>query len=140
MEPKEINVAIAEYLGVQTVYFKAKYDNHGRDDYYIASTMEEAEEWPFNELGIEPFVYHAKIPNYSGDLNAIHKAIASLSPEKLHNDPLGLSLQDLFVMNLEAVIKRESPLERYRNYFREVNATALQHAEAFLRTVDEWEE
>jgi hypothetical protein len=60
-----------------------------------------------------------KIPNYTGDLNAMHDAEASL----IDNDPLAYGF---YSNNL------------YAEYGNTVHLTATQRAEAFLKTLNLW--
>jgi hypothetical protein len=66
------------------------------------------------------------LPDYSSDLNAIHKAIIVLPEESRHNY-LGYLFE---VVNVKKV----------GEIFNAHNATARQRAEAFLRTLGKWEE
>lgn len=62
------------------------------------------------------------LPNYCGDLNAMHKAEKTLSET------------NMFVMahNIERLVSRHG-----QHYF---HATARQRAEAFLRTIGKWQQ
>ena len=80
---------------------------------------------------IEDFHNHIyyNLPNYSADLNAMHEAEKSITdPRKMldyfnhlsrYNDPDAQSIQDSFNI---------------------ITATALQRAEAYLRTIGKWKE
>ncbi len=128
MSPKAQRIAIAEACGVQTLYWKAKYNNHGIEDCYITDSKEDAEEWPFKELGVESFVYLGKIPNYLNDLNAMHEAEKLLvGLTKFHGITFDTQAYDTYVVTLRKVSKHAA-----------VSATAAQRAEAFLKTLNLW--
>lgn len=77
---------------------------------------------PFNSLSL--------LPNYSGDLNEIHKAWLTL----------GEQLQWEYCNELSKVIERHFPGEDcYRQRTLEANATARQRAEAFVNLRELWE-
>lgn len=125
MTPERQNLKIAEACEVQVIYWKAKYDNHGRPDFSVFDTREEAENWPFKELGVESFINFAKIPNYTGDLNAMHEA------EKVLRTPSG-DVSDAIALDR---MHKYAELLGYA-----IDATASQRAEAFLRVLNLWED
>jgi hypothetical protein len=116
---------------VQTLYWKAKYNNHGIEDCYITDSKEDAEEWPFKELGVESFVYLGKIPNYLNDLNAMHEA-----EKLLYGNP---NLPKKYTQQIKNAIRREAGVTKAQMDFDVcITATAAQRAEAFLRTINKW--
>jgi len=68
--------------------------------------------------------YLDKIPDYCNDLNAMHEAEKILSDES-HAD---------YACELVKTIRQNG------EWFESVSATAAQRAEAFLRTINKWEE
>lgn len=74
------------------------------------------------------------IPDYVNDLNAMHEAIAFLSPEEA----------DWFAVELSAIVVENPSKSWWDMNSNEVahiaNATARQLAEAFLRYIGKWEE
>ncbi len=77
----------------------------------------------------------SEIPNYHGDLNAMHEAIESLDEADKQN----------FIVKLADIILYDDrdngwwDLEVY-DAVLVANATAPQRAEAFLRTIGQWED
>ena len=73
-------------------------------------------------------------PDYVNDLNAMHEAIAFLSPEEA----------DWFAVELSAIVLENPSKSWWDMNSNEVahiaNATARQRAEAFLRYIGKWEE
>lgn len=70
MTDEQKQIACAEASGIQTVYFKVGYNNHGKRAHFVATTMDEAEKWPFKEYGISEFVNLDALPRYLNDANA----------------------------------------------------------------------
>ena len=74
------------------------------------------------------------LPDYVNDLNAMHEAIAFLSPEEA----------DWFAVELSAIVVENPSKSWWDMNSNEVahiaNATARQLAEAFLRYIGKWEE
>jgi hypothetical protein len=100
MTPQEINIAIAEHLG-----WKKKRELEPGWRIWTAPNG--------NLSGPD------NIPNYSGDLNAMHEAEKALTDEE--QDRMNDTLWDLM---------------QGRKYLW--HAAAIQRAEAFLRTVGKW--
>ena len=76
------------------------------------------------ENGIEGFLqfcYNSKIPDYLNDLNAMHEAEDALNKESGYHEIGGYGL---YLVALE----------------HNASATANQRAEAFLRTLNQWNE
>lgn len=77
----------------------------------------------------------ATVPNYSGDLNAMHEAVVSLADEK----------QAKFRRHLADVIQPGSGFSKMghatvmskETYSKWFNATASQRCEAYIRTMEE---
>jgi hypothetical protein len=79
-------------------------------------------------------VVPSKIPYYLNDLNAMADAVAYLTPEQV----------DAFAIELSAIVL-ENPSKAWwdlnaNEVGHVVNATAAQRAEAFLKTLNLWEE
>ena len=73
-----------------------------------------------------------ELPNYLNDLNAMHEAEATLVDAALNKN---------FVDNLIVVILGENEAQSDGSYYEAwlmLQATAAQHAEAFLRTTGKW--
>lgn len=72
------------------------------------------------------------IPDYLNDLNAMHQALAYLEPDQI----------DQFAAELTAIVLENDTKAWWDLNMNEVghviNATAAQHAEAFLRTLNLW--
>jgi hypothetical protein len=113
----EINIAIAEHCGWTDVSMRlTEYSDRG-----IIAPM-----------GTDPVSkwIDIRIPNYAGDLNAIHGAVNSLDQWRMADFP----------NELKGVILRQAGLNPsgFCGDFPFVQATAAQRAEAFLRTVNKW--
>jgi len=76
---------------------------------------------------LRPYYYEDELPNYHGDLNAMHEAEKVLDRGENHLMRGGFGL---YLINLPRVCDGEP----------RVCATAAQRAEAFLRTIGQWEE
>ena len=70
------------------------------------------------------------MPDYCNDLNAIHQAWRTLPP----------SQKDRFESELYSVVIGQADYNRNDDAPYITNATAKQRAEAFLRTIGEWED
>jgi hypothetical protein len=91
-------------------------------NYKINAAIAEACGWTPDNRGLgwlSPHGYYAPEPDYCGDLNAMHEAEEAIA---------GVLWRDYF-----------ERLQRHGNGFG-IRATAIQRAEAFLRTVGKWEE
>ena len=107
MKPEEINRAIAEHCGWRFMLSSGAWHLTGRG-------------------------YDIGIPNYHGDLNAMHEAEKMLSREQVlkyqdHLFKLVCTLDTLFPAT------RDCAMQGFIYH-----ATAAQRAEAFLRTVGKW--
>ncbi len=125
MNNQEQNEAIARACGLERL---AKFrrqtrrgapDSNGRVTMYCEEDHGGASTW-------------APIPNYVGDLNAIHRATSVLSPDD----------QDNFAEQLSALVL-ENPHHAWwdlncNEVAHVANATATQRAEAVLRTLNLW--
>jgi hypothetical protein len=73
-------------------------------------------------------------PNYPEDLNAMHEAVSYLTPKQV----------DVFAVELSAIVLENPSKAWWDLNANEVghvtNATSAQRAEAFLRTLNLWEE
>lgn len=70
------------------------------------------------------------VPNFPGDLNAMHQAIIQLSGNQ----------RDLFNTKLCEITAGGFDFSELYDLDASINATAAQRAEAFLRTVGKWKE
>jgi hypothetical protein len=114
MTKEQINIAIAEACGMRGVWEK-KITSCGCDG-----------QWDyFNPQG-------NRLPDYCNDLNAMHEAEVTLDFEQaeLFED----ELYDVIFKNNDGL---ENPLSCR---FSVWHATARQRAEAFLKTINKWEE
>jgi hypothetical protein len=111
MSEEQINIAIAEACGWQFVTYKETFAKPPNGG---------------------PCQYKEGIPNYCKDLNAIHEAEKTLNFEQ----------SEFFEDELCDVAKKENDvLENPLPWrFSVCHATALQRAEAFLKTIEKWEE
>lgn len=126
MTPQEINVAIAEACG----FFDIREDVTGffgwRKGYHQPTTYYKAKE----NCTLSP------IPDYFNDLNAMHEAEKTLTPNQ----------QIRFIHNLGLEVLKLCPLAGDYWMAHELDcwtmsrATAPQRAEAFLRTIGKWKE
>ena len=116
MSPKEINLAIAELCGVETV-----------SDGWLPSYSN-----PDNH-NLEQPAEPLPIPNYCEDLNAMREAEATLTlPARKHYTSKLLHV-------VYRVVGRDYLLCEWRcDYFLAAHATAAQRAEAFLRLHERW--
>ena len=110
MTEEEINIAIAEHLGWCDIFLPEG------DLFYIGKH-------PGRGVGRD----YQNLPNYTRDLNAIHKAEMSLPVEGYNGQGFDGSRSE-FRGQLRLVC--EQPY----------HATAKERAEAFLRTVGKWKE
>lgn len=119
MTPQEINIAIAESLGwkyLKNIITPSRSFNG-------AQSMGDCWQRPDGDRGYGDY----EPPNYCNDLNAMHEVEKSITdPRKMldyfnhlarYNDPDARSIQDSFNI---------------------ITATALQRAEAYLRTIGKW--
>lgn len=68
-----------------------------------------------------------KVPNYPSDLNAMHEAEQTLTPEQ-------------FEAYGELLLTPFQQAQTLANAKRAISATAAQRAEAFLRTLGKWDD
>ena len=111
MNDEEINRAIAEHLGW-------KWFDHP-DTREMTKTYTLADKWVLNPAG--KLVFPHSVPNYCGDLNAMHEAEKTLENHQLW----------MVTTALAGIVHEDTPI---------AHATARQRAEAFLRTVGKWSE
>ena len=118
MTEEKINIAIAEACELTVVNGSGLY--HGQQVIKAWDGPDNPYDLPMGGEMESAFESMYALPNYCGDINAIHEAIISKSGE--------------FRL-------------RYRNELAEIcgaqhyhDATARQRAEAFLRTIGKWEE
>ena len=92
--------------------------------------------WTMHPSGIPTGEYPAFTdpPDYLNDLNAMHEAVSCLTPKQV----------DAFAIELSAIVLENPSKAWWDLNANEVghvaNATAAQRAEAFLRTLNLWEE
>jgi hypothetical protein len=107
MTDQEINAAIAEWCGWQDIYaVNNKLCGLPPHGYFKASEM----------------MYHTDIPDYLNDLNAMHKAEDTLTPDQLTE----------YCNRLTAPVSAVGIPHKSKG----IRATARQRAEAFLRTLN----
>lgn len=117
MTAQEMNIAIAKWMGW-------KFDHLRK----IAMPPESDQ----IQLRLYPgfsFSNYDNVPNYAGDLNAIHEAERELT-EDLH---------DRWVVDL-AEVTGAIIFEGYSDMFVGFHATAAQRCEALLKTIGRWKE
>lgn len=116
---------------------------NNRDSYSMIPIIQHFENadqdkpWPVIEQSLEHFVEH--LPDYLGDLNAMHEAEKVLA---CTDEGPKTSERRRYLMILEAVIAGPPDRFGYRPN-RQLStpfATAAQRAEAFLRTIGKWKE
>lgn len=130
MTEQEINIAIAEFCGVCThpeEFRKTKTIEDGND----SDTSYECK-----KCG-KDYIYDssAKVPNYFGDLNAVHEAEKLLPVDllKKYNIQIGR-----LIVQLDKDEYWENPLGDINTYT--FHATAPQRSEALLRTIGKWKD
>lgn len=98
----------------------------------INKMIAEAVGWESKTSGPSWYEYETKRPNYAGCLNAMHEAEQMLWG-------MDWSLRGDFIDHLARVI---NPIHGYRmqDGIDLLDATARQRAEAFLKTLEKWEE
>lgn len=116
MTDTEINRAIAEACGWVLV----------KDDPDFQEYWEHPNDGRKIGVAANPYPF----PDYVNDLNAMYGAEDSL---------LGLNKAE-FAVQLCRVVGRDWPSGIGVGSFAHIHATAAQRAEAFLRTIDKWEE
>lgn len=123
-------IAIAKALGKQLYYWRATWKRMGRPRHIDRlRTKEEAEHYLEREDGaVEEYLDVQIVPNYPGDLNAMHEAEKAIDKmPQVHVPGVGVCDQ----------------IEVYDDILgglcdQPIRATAAQRAEAFLRTLGLW--
>jgi len=110
MTPNEINKRIALGCGWKI---------HPKDRFIITD--------PRYPNSVQPL---STIPDYYGDLNAMHEAEKMLNYE--------LSQRDEYMAELECLVLGRCDVPY--DHFRMSTCSAAQRAEAFLRTIGQWED
>lgn len=110
--PVEINKRIVTYLGWKDVHIKP-------DTGSLIGLPPAKTGWR---------VRYCTVPNYHGDLNAMHEAQKVLNEVEQRD----YAFRILLKTDIGAVVN-------LNDSFRLLNATAAQRAEAFLRTIGQWE-
>lgn len=136
MQPEQQRIAIAEACGVANrwvimkcgLYYRpdAKgYTSNLSEAWIVSEDVADAHVYPHDE----PVTKHrAPIPDYCGDLNAMH-----IAEKRLH-----ASERQKFQDYLSVIVEREHRMATVT--WLSTNATATQRAEAFLRTIGKWVE
>ncbi len=124
MKPNEINEAIAEHLGIQHCH-GWWCDNCREEVPGINVTFHKFHDARAGGCG--GLVGDKPVPNYSGDLNAMHEAEKMIRPPNQENWITWLVYAERILPGICG--------ERITTH-----ATAAQRAEAFLRTVSKWKE
>lgn len=75
-----------------------------------------------------------KHPNYYGDLNAMHEAIMC---KRYELNGYTMKLREVVIRDASEEMKHETQLVHDVYFY---HATAAQRAEAFLRTIGQWED
>lgn len=120
MSPEKQRIAIATVCGFKNIR------------YTWINANDSIKDW-IHEDGIG-------IPDYLEDLNAMHEAEKILREDVyIHDDMYGFSQQDYFIFALTSIVDKKDA-KGFRAFFYEIHATAAQRAEAFLRTLNLWEE
>lgn len=124
-EEININIKIAEVLGWKWV------EGHKVRSLSQSGAINSADGW-LNPNDPDDVTCSDELPNYAGDLNEMHEAEGTLTLSKLV----------LFASHLESILVRDrhdtsSESEVIASC---IHATAIQRAEAFLKTLDLWEE
>ncbi len=88
---------------------------------------------------LDPQGCYSEMPNYHGDLNAMHEAVMSLLTVEKCTE-WRRQLQWIVAPATKPSRVRGIVLMGEGEYHRWFNATAAQRAEAFLRTIGQWEE
>jgi len=122
MTPEQINIAIAEAQGFRERGggpFGIYYDKEDDDRYWVSPEYIEGFKPPWTDF--DGAAYYP-LPDYCNDLNAMHEIELGLTTQKF----------ETFWVKLASMYPEEA---RYA-----VSATALQRAEAYLRTIGKWNE
>lgn len=78
---------------------------------------------------IHPGLKEGGLPDYLNDLNAMHEAEKQLVTARQQND---------FIANIAEICWADESGANNQVVFNQLNATAAQRAEAFLRTLGKW--
>lgn len=127
MTPEQINRAIAEHCGWHHFI--------SNDEYGNARALR-----PYEEA--KTGCVFTDIPNYNGDLNAMHEAEKTLEPKQKWEFSLRLvtAQENSMLTKPEDWATLLDHKFKAPGFFPAVFATAVQRAEAFLRTVNKWKE
>jgi hypothetical protein len=125
MKPHEINTAIAEWIG---------YKANCREELGMQWTEFVSPEGKFLDSTIgKASLCNFKLPNYYGDLNAIHEVEQKL--DKIQSGKMA----DELIKVLRKVTKHE-PWWLGPSNFEIIHAASAQRCEALLRTLNLWRE
>ena len=134
MTTEEINIVIAESSGwhphPDNDKRKQKFWTYGGGGYGLPNGCDKrkAANPPIHDGAWENIL---GLPDYCNDLNAMHEAKAALKGDKR----IG------FIDNLCEVVKRDKNISEgpYSTMVEAFYSTAIQQAEAFLKTIGKWE-
>ncbi len=132
MTPEQINIAIAEAQGFRERGggpFGIYYDKEDDDRYWVSPEYIEGFKPPWTDF--DGAAYYP-LPDYCNDLNEMHEAWCSLT-QKQHF--IFRSYLQTIVLNAQ-----ESGVLPIGPCHSVCNATALQRAEAYLKTIGKWNE
>jgi hypothetical protein len=138
MTNKEINIAIAEACGwLKFTQFTTYPKSWGRTPArYHTPIWSLTSSTDMTEDECTKYGWHGDghisidhIPDYCNDLNAMHEAEKGLPENR----------KTLFAFMLAQVLDT-SPTLDLNDQFLNIHATAIQRAEAFLKTIGKWEE
>lgn len=115
MSEEEINKAIAEACGWEFSETAVSYPNGLKIQFHPPEYVKE--------------VFFKEIPDYCNDLNAMHEAENMLTEKQTRT----------FAFMLAQVLDT-TPTVDLDDQFLNIHATAIQRAEAFLKTIGKWEE
>lgn len=133
MTPEKINIAIAEVCGWRCC----------KRDIHIAEMVHTR---PHHSLvGVEPYSksdgsqpwHYWVMPNYHGDLNAMHEAERTLDgTTEWNGEENHTCAEEAYMGHLSKAVKDG----RFADDWQLITATAAQRAEAFLRVLNLWRE
>lgn len=140
MSPEAQRVAIAEACGAKWHYVPPK-EGYAYRPKRILSFFS----WEFDSPHCAPLPFPDKfgdatcIPDYLNDLNAMRGALSILRPDDAY-----YSQQDMFIMELLRICSNKNRDQddqvHLSGCFHLATATPAQQAEAFLRTLELWDD
>lgn len=118
MTPEQQNIAIAEACG-----WRHAMARHPKSLNIVTVWSD----------GKSPWCHIRKPPDYLGDLNAMHEAEKVLTDKE----------KESYIMDIACVIRHQQGISNYESIPQchfSTFATAAQRAEAFLKTINKWED